>query len=59
MKKVYWRIYNDPEHTRHCLAEFLDRYISQLPCEALIPLGSGDLLNPKDVFTRVMAKGIP
>jgi transposase InsO family protein len=49
-EEVYWRIYDDPQHARECLAEFRDRYNCLRPHWALRPEGGGDPLVPAEVY---------
>jgi putative transposase len=36
-EEVYWRLYEDPQHARACLAEFRERYNTVRPHWALVP----------------------
>ena len=43
-------MYDNPEHCRHCLAEFRERYNNRRPHWALIPEEGGDSLTPQEVY---------
>jgi len=49
-EEVYWRLYDDPQHCRMCLAEFRARYNEQRPHWALTPVEGGDPLVPAEVY---------
>ena len=50
-EEVYWRLYNNPQHARDCLAEFQVRYNTLRPHWALLPELGGDPLVPADVYS--------
>jgi transposase InsO family protein len=58
-EEVHWRLYEDPEHARRCLAEFRGRYNASRPHWALIPEGGGDPLVPAEVYAGGRAIQIP
>jgi transposase InsO family protein len=58
-EEIYWRIYDDPAHTRQCLAEFRDRYNDRRPHWALIPEEGGDPITPEDVYVHGQVVQIP
>jgi len=49
-EEVYWRLYDDPQHARTCLAEFRERYNRLRPHWALRPEEGGDPLVPEEVY---------
>jgi len=49
-EEVYWRLYENPEHARVCIAEFRERYNFRRPHWALVPENGGDALTPKDIY---------
>jgi transposase InsO family protein len=49
-EEVYWRLYDNPQHCRQCLAEFTDRYNHRRPHWALLPVEGGDVLVPAEVY---------
>jgi hypothetical protein len=48
--EVYWRIDENPQHARACLAEFLVRYNTVSPHWALLPDEGVDPLVPAEVY---------
>jgi putative transposase len=58
-EEVHWRLYEDPERARRCLAEFRGRYNASRPHWALIPEGGGDPLVPAEVYAGGRAIQIP
>jgi transposase InsO family protein len=58
-EEVYWRIYDNPEHARACLAEFRQRYNHLRPHWALRPEAGGDPLVPHEVYALGRKVGIP
>jgi putative transposase len=48
--EVDWRLYNDPQHARECLAELERRYNYDRPHWALVPEAGGDPLVPAEVY---------
>jgi putative transposase len=50
-EEVYWRLYNNPQHARECLADFQVRYNTLRPHWALLPELGGDPLVPADVYS--------
>ena len=59
VEEVHWRLYEDPEHARRCLAEFRARYNTSRPHWALVPEGGGDPLVPAEVYVGGRAIAIP
>ncbi|HVX12032.1 MAG TPA: DDE-type integrase/transposase/recombinase [Pirellulales bacterium] len=51
-EEVYWRLYDDPQHCRVCLAEFRVRYNERRPHWALIPEEGGDPLVRAEVYPQ-------
>jgi len=49
-EEVYWRLDENPQHARACLAEFLVRYNTVSPHWALLPEEGGDPLVPAEVY---------
>jgi len=49
-EEVYWRLYDNPEHARTCIAEFRKRYNHRRPHWALIPEDGGDATTPMRVY---------
>jgi putative transposase len=49
-EEVYWRLYENPQHCRECLAEFRERYNTRRPHWALTPEAGGDPLVPREVY---------
>ena len=58
-EEVYWRLYDDPEHARGCIAEFRQRYNHHRPHWALVPENGGDAVTPVQVYTESVRTGIP
>jgi len=58
-EEVYWRLYDNPEHARECLAEFHDRYNNLRPHWALVPEEGGDPLVPAEVYVDGRKTRIP
>ena len=59
VEEVHWRLYEDPEHARRCLAEFRARYNASRPHWALMPEGGGDPLVPAEVYAGGRVIAIP
>lgn len=51
-EEVYWRMYDNPQHARVCLAEFRERYNRLRPHWALRPEEGGDPLVPVEVYAE-------
>lgn len=58
-EEIYWRLYDNPQHARTCLAEFRQRYNQHRPHWALVPEEGGDPLVPGEVYSQVRKIGIP
>jgi transposase InsO family protein len=58
-EEVYWRLYEDPQHARACLAEFQARYNMLRPHWALVPEEGGDPLVPAEVYAGGRTVQIP
>jgi len=58
-EEVYWRLYDDPQHARACLAEFRERYNRLRPHWALRPEEGGDPLVPEEVYAGGRVVQIP
>src|SRR6266496_3776944 len=58
-EEVYWRLYDDPQHARVCLAEFRERYNRLRPHWALRPEAGGDPLVPAEVYVGGEVVQIP
>jgi putative transposase len=58
-EEIYWRLYENPEHARQCLAEFRSRYNNLRPHWALIPIEGGDPVTPWDVYVGGVVTQIP
>lgn len=58
-EEVYWRIYDNPEHARTCLAEFRQRYNQRRPHWALLPEAGGDPATPEEVYRGAVVTQIP
>ena len=58
-EEVPWRLYDDPQHARKCLAEFRERYNTKRPHWALKPTDGGDVLTPGDVYAEGRTIEIP
>jgi putative transposase len=58
-EEVYWRLYDHPQHARACLAEFRRRYNERRPHWALVPVESGDVLVPTEVYAGGRTIQIP
>jgi len=58
-EEVYWRLYDNPQHARDCLAEFHQRYNTLRPHWALIPPAGGDPLSPHEVYVSGAAIRLP
>jgi len=58
-EEVYWRLYEDPQHARACLAEFQGRYNRLRPHWALVPEEGGDPLVPAEVYAGGRPVQIP
>jgi len=58
-EEVYWRLYENPQHARACLAEFRERYNERRPHWALIPEAGGDPLVPAEVYGQGQVTQIP
>jgi transposase InsO family protein len=59
VEEVYWRLYENPQHARACLAEFRDRYNTVRPQWALVPDERGDPLVPVEVYAGGRTIRIP
>lgn len=59
IEEVHWRLYEDPDHARRCLAEFRERYNGSRPHWALVPEEGGDPLVPAEVYAGGRAIQIP
>jgi len=58
-EEVYWRLYENPQHARECLAEFRERYNTRRPHWALTPTEGGDVLVPHEVYAGGRGIQIP
>jgi putative transposase len=58
-EEVYWRLYENPQHARVCLAEFHVRYNTLRPHWALVPEEGGDPLVPIEVYAGARSIQIP
>ena len=58
-EEIYWRMYDNPNHGRQCLAEFKLRYNRPRPHWALTPEAGGDPLTPCEVYVEGWKVGIP
>ena len=58
-EEVYWRLYENPQHCRECLAEFRVRYNTLRPHWALVPQTGGDPLVPSEVYADGRVIQIP
>jgi len=58
-EEVYWRLYENPQHARECLAEFRTRYNERRPHWALVPSEGGDVLTPVEVYAAGRSIQIP
>jgi len=58
-EEVYWRLYDDPQHARQCLAEFERRYNYDRPHWALVPEVGGDPLVPAEVYVEGRRTQLP
>ena len=58
-EEVYWRLYDDPQHARECLAEFERRYNYDRPHWALVPEAGGDPLVPAEVYVEGWKTQLP
>jgi putative transposase len=58
-EEVYWRLYENPQHARECLAEFLVRYNTLRPHWALVPEEGVDPLVPVEVYAGGQSIQIP
>ena len=58
-EEVYWRLYENPQHARACLAEFHVRYNAVRPHWALVPDEGGDPLVPAEVYAGDRSIQIP
>jgi transposase InsO family protein len=58
-EEVYWRLYENPQHARECLAEFHGRYNTLRPHWALVPEEGGDPLVPAEVYAGAQSVQIP
>ncbi len=47
---VYWRLYDNSDHCRDCLADFQQRYNTVRPRWALQPAPGADPLTPRDIY---------
>jgi hypothetical protein len=58
-EEVYWRLDENPQHARACLAEFHVRYNTLRPHWALVPDEGGDPLVPAEVYAGDRSIQIP
>jgi len=58
-EEVYWRLYENPQHARECLAEFHERYNTRRPHWALVPEEGGDVLTPHEVYSEGRSIQLP
>ena len=58
-EEVYWRIYDNPQHARECLAEFRERYNECRPHWALVPVEGGDPVTPAEVYADGVVTKLP
>jgi len=58
-EEVHWRLYEDPDHARRCLAEFRTRYNASRPHWASVPEEGGDPLVPAEEYAGGRAIRIP
>lgn len=58
-EEVYWRLYEDAQHARTCLAEFRERYNTLRPHWALVPEEGGDPWVPAEVYAGGRTIQIP
>lgn len=58
-EEVYWRLYDNPNHARGCLAEFRVRYNNLRPHWALIPEEGGDPMVPAEVYVQGKRTQLP
>ena len=58
-EEVYWRLYENPGHTRDCLGEFHQRYNTVRPHWALVPIDGGDPVTPFEVYTGAVQVRLP
>lgn len=58
-EEVHWRLYDDPQHARVCLAAFRERYNTRRPHWALRPMEGGDVLTPAEVYAEGRTIEIP
>jgi transposase InsO family protein len=58
-EEVYWRLYDNPQHCRECLAEFRQRYNTERPHWALRPAQGGDPFVPEEVYAGGRAIQVP
>jgi putative transposase len=58
-EEVYWRLYENPQNARACLAEFHVRYKTLRPHWALVPEEGGDPLVPAEVYAGDRSIQIP
>jgi len=58
-EEVYWRLYENPQHARACLAEFRTRYNILRPHWALVPEEGGDPWVPAEVYAGGRTIQIP
>jgi transposase InsO family protein len=58
-EEVYWRVYDNPQHARECLAEFRERYNCHRPHWALVPAEGGDPVTPAEVYADGVVTKLP
>ncbi len=58
-EEVYWRLYDNPQHARDCLAEFRTRYNGVRPHWALVPESGGDPATPEEVYSGKVTPKLP
>jgi len=58
-EEVCWRLYDNPNHCRDCLAQFRERYNKRRPHWALVPESGGDPYTPDEVYVSGHAIQIP
>ncbi|MBD3317422.1 MAG: DDE-type integrase/transposase/recombinase [Chitinivibrionales bacterium] len=58
-EEVYWRLYDDPNHARICIAEFRQRYNYHRPHWSLVLITGGDPVTPAQVYRDALEIRIP
>ncbi len=56
---MYWRLYENPDDARACLAEFEARYNQRRPHWALVPEGGGGPVTPLEVYGGTVRPQLP